>query len=135
VLQGSGVGDIVVVVTRYFGGTKLGTGGLVRAYGDAVRAVLDVLPRAMRVPTVTLGFEVPYSLYERVRLLVETHGGEALSEEFGVQVAVQARFAAARLDAFRAALRDASAGRLEGTVVARDESTILPLGALGADES
>ncbi|UCC52815.1 MAG: YigZ family protein, partial [Anaerolineaceae bacterium] len=40
VLQGSGLGDIVAVVTRYFGGTKLGTGGLVRAYGDAVKEVL-----------------------------------------------------------------------------------------------
>jgi uncharacterized YigZ family protein len=44
VLSGSGLGDAVVVVTRYFGGTKLGTGGLVRAYRDAVRAVLEVVP-------------------------------------------------------------------------------------------
>ena len=46
VLQGSGLGDVVVVITRYFGGTKLGTGGLVRAYGDAVREALLVVPRA-----------------------------------------------------------------------------------------
>jgi len=54
VLQGAGLGDVVVVVTRYFGGTRLGTGGLVRAYSDAVREVLDILPRAERVPTHTL---------------------------------------------------------------------------------
>jgi uncharacterized YigZ family protein len=52
VLQGSGLGDVVVVVTRYFGGTKLGTGGLVRAYSDAVRSVLEVLPRAERCPPI-----------------------------------------------------------------------------------
>ena len=46
VLRGSGLGDVAVVVTRYFGGTKLGTGGLVRAYGDAVREVLAVLETA-----------------------------------------------------------------------------------------
>jgi len=54
VLQGSGLGDAGVVVTRYFGGTKLGTGGLVRAYSDAVRAVLEAAPRAERVPTHTV---------------------------------------------------------------------------------
>ena len=52
VLRWSGLGNVVVVVTRYFGGTKLGTGGLVRAYGEAVRAVLSVLPRAVQVSDV-----------------------------------------------------------------------------------
>src|SRR5690606_5481957 len=63
VLQGSGLGDIAVVVTRYFGGTKLGTGGLVRAYGDAVKAVLEVLPHAQKVATHTVLVEVPYNLF------------------------------------------------------------------------
>src|SRR3954447_8809272 len=49
VLRGSGLGDLVIVVTRYFGGTLLGTGGLVRAYGDAAKAVLAILPRAEKI--------------------------------------------------------------------------------------
>ena len=52
VLRGSGLGDVAVVVTRYFGGTKLGTGGLVRAYSEAVRSVVEAVPRAERcLPT------------------------------------------------------------------------------------
>jgi uncharacterized YigZ family protein len=135
VLQGSGVGDIVVVVTRYFGGTKLGTGGLVRAYGDAVRELLRVLPRAMRVPTVTVAVRAPYPLYERVRLLVEAHDGEVVAEDFGVDVDVTARFAAARLDAYSAALRELSGGAMAPTVVARDENAIVPIGSLGVGAS
>ena len=49
VLKGSGLGDVALVITRYFGGTLLGTGGLVRAYGDAAKAVLAILPRMEKI--------------------------------------------------------------------------------------
>jgi uncharacterized YigZ family protein len=125
VLQGSGLGDVVVVVTRYFGGTKLGTGGLVRAYGDAVREVLAVLPRAVKVPTHTVMIETPYSGFETLRLLVGAHHGEILDEEFGVQVVVTARFAVEDYAGFRAALQEKTGGRIEPLVVETDEATIL----------
>jgi uncharacterized YigZ family protein len=133
VLQGSGLGDVAVVVTRYFGGTKLGTGGLVRAYGDAVREVLAALPRAVRVPSHTVSFEVPYPLFERARLLVEAHHGEILGEDFGAQVGLMARFAVARYDAFAGALRELSRGTVETEIVETNEATIVPLGALGIE--
>jgi uncharacterized YigZ family protein len=126
VLQGSGLGDVAVVVTRYFGGTKLGTGGLVRAYGDAVREVLAVLPRAWRVPTCTILLDAPYSAYERLCLLVEAHGGEVQDQDFGVQVTIQARFPRDRYPAFEIALQEASNGQLEALVVDRGEA-ILPI--------
>lgn len=55
-LQNSGVGEVSVIVVRYFGGVKLGTGGLQRAYTDATVAALDVLEREWRV------FKQPYQL-------------------------------------------------------------------------
>ena len=67
---------MVAVVSRWFGGTKLGTGGLVRAFSGALKAALDVLPRTERVERKTFLLELPYPLYERVKLLVSAHHGE-----------------------------------------------------------
>jgi uncharacterized YigZ family protein len=127
VLQGSGLGDVAVVVTRYFGGTKLGTGGLVRAYGDAVRQVLEILPRAEKVPTHTILVATPYPLFERVRLAVEAHGGQILDEAFTAEVTVTARFPIERLPPFQATLQELSSGAIEAEIVATDEATIMPL--------
>lgn len=127
VLRGSGLGDVVVVVTRYFGGTKLGTGGLVRAYSEAVREVLAALPRAVRVPTHTVMVATPYPLFERLRLLVSEHGGQTLDEDFGGDVTVTVRLRAERLPAFQDALRELSSGSLTAEIVESDEGTIMPL--------
>jgi putative IMPACT (imprinted ancient) family translation regulator len=121
-----------VVVTRYFGGTKLGTGGLVRAYGDAVREVLAVLPRARRVPTCTILLDAPYGAYERLCLLIEGHGGELQDQDFGAQVTIQARFPRDRYPAFEGALQEASNGQLEALIVAQGEA-IVPLRDHGND--
>jgi len=134
-LRGSGLGDVAVVVTRYFGGTKLGRGGLVRAYGDAVREVLSVLPRAVRVPTHTVVIEVPYPLFERVRLLIEAQRGRIRRQEFATQVTVMAQFAVERFPTFQAALREMSHGALDAEIVETNETTIVSVGALGVGES
>mgnify|MGYP006290012011 CR=1 FL=1 len=129
VLKGSGLGDTAVVVTRYFGGTKLGTGGLVRAYSDAVREVLAVLPLAEKVATHTVLMAVPYSLFEQVRLLIEDKGGETLDEAFAADVTITARFAVERFPAFQAALQELSAGQIEALVMETNPETIMPLGS------
>jgi uncharacterized YigZ family protein len=127
VLQGSGLGDVAVVVTRYFGGTKLGTGGLVRAYSDAVRAVLEELPLAEKVATHTVLVVTPYPFFERVRLAVEAHRGEILDEDFAVDVAVTARFAVEHFPAFQDALQAMSNGTIEAEIIETHEDTIMPI--------
>jgi uncharacterized YigZ family protein len=127
VLQGSGLGDVVVVVTRYFGGTKLGTGGLVRAYGDAVRLVLDQVERAEKVATYQVSIVVPYPLFEQTRLLVTSHKGLVQGEEFAADVEIRAQFRVSSFPDFQEALRELSHGQISGTIIDLNEQTIMPL--------
>lgn len=127
VLQGSGLGDVAVVVTRYFGGTKLGTGGLARAYSDAVKAVLDVLPRAEKVPTHTVMLALPYTLFERVKLLVEAWNGRVLDETFAADITLTLQFVVEKFPGFQEVLTELSHGSLEAEIIETNESTIMPL--------
>lgn len=129
VLQGSGLGDIAVVVTRYFGGTKLGTGGLVRAYGDAVKAVLEVLPLAEKIPTHTVMLALPYSLFERVKLLVADHRGQVLDETFAADITLTVQFTTEQFPAFQEALGELTHGTLQAEIIETNDETIMPLGA------
>lgn len=125
VLQGSGLGDVVVVVTRYFGGTKLGTGGLVRAYGDAVRAVLAVTPLAEKVPTHTMMLALPYSHLERVRLLIAESAGQILEEVFAADVTIVAQFVVEKWPDFARALEEMSHGSLQAELVEMNQVKIV----------
>lgn len=129
VVQGSGLGDIAVVVTRYFGGTKLGTGGLVRAYGDAVKEVLAILPRAEKVPTHTVMMAIPYNYLERVRLLVAEFNGRIFEEDFAADITLVVQFTTEKFPHFQAALREHSHGALEAEIIETNPETIMPLGS------
>jgi uncharacterized YigZ family protein len=121
VLRGSGLGDVAVVVTRYFGGTKLGTGGLVRAYSEAVRLVVEAVPRAEKVLTHILMLAFPYTYLERVRLLVAEQNGKVLDETFTADVTLTARIRVEKLSAFQANLSELTNGKVQAEVMSTDE--------------
>jgi uncharacterized YigZ family protein len=129
VLQGSDLGDVAVVVTRYFGGTKLGTGGLVRAYSDAVRQLLTELPLARKVTATTLMVQVAYPLFERVRRLIGAHHGQVLEEEFAAKVTILALFAQTNIQPFESELQELSSGTIQAEIVTADETILVPIGS------
>ncbi len=121
VLRGSGLGDVALVVTRYFGGTKLGTGGLVRAYTQAAKAVVTEVSRAQKVLAHTALLVAPYPLLERIRLLVKKSEGEILDENFAEDVTITLRFPVERFTDFEDQLQELSSGKLRPEIVETNE--------------
>lgn len=105
VLRGAGLSDVLAVVVRWYGGTKLGKGGLARAYAGAAREALATLPVVRRVPTVRIAVEVPYERVGAVKRLIHPPEVELESEEYGAA----ARLALVVHEERRAALLDALA--------------------------
>lgn len=119
VLRGADIGDIVLVTTRFFGGTKLGTGGLVRAYTQAAQTALERLPIELKQAKEQLGIDVPYALYERVKRLLESHNARIDDEIFAGDVSIIATLLQADSPAFQGELQELSAGRIEPVLMAK----------------
>jgi len=113
VLHGSGLGDVAVVVTRYFGGTLLGKGGLVKAYTESTQMVVNAVRRARRQQVHVAMLAVPYNLLERVRLLVQKHQGDILDESFAADITMTLRYPVENDEQIQADLSELSAGRLQ----------------------
>jgi uncharacterized YigZ family protein len=111
-LVGRDVVDACVVVTRWFGGTKLGVGGLVRAYGGAAAAALDRAPLVPRVDTEAWIVEHGYEDGPALERALARLGVPAGAVEYGELVRRRITVPVAEGEALAAALRDASAGRV-----------------------
>jgi len=124
VLRGSGLGDVAVVITRYFGGTLLGTGGLVKAYTESTQMVVNAVERGKRVQVHVAMVAIPYNLLERVRLMVGRNHGEVLGEDFAEDVTMTLQFPVESTDGFQNNLRELSAGKIQAEVIETKETIV-----------
>lgn len=112
ILRGTAIGDSALVVTRYFGGTKLGTGGLVKAYGDAARAALAMLVTEEKIERKQVGLSAPYPLYERIKRLAAEHDAYIDDEAFEAEITLFLTMPVEHIAPFVAAVSELSAGRV-----------------------
>ena len=117
-LLGRGLTDTAIVVTRYFGGTLLGKGGLVRAYSAAAAAAIDAAGIAVMASCATIEICCPYADYERVLRLLE--GFEASpTSDFAESVRMRAVVRESELEPLAEQLRELTAGRVGCEVISR----------------
>jgi uncharacterized YigZ family protein len=118
-LNGSGLCDVAVVVTRYFGGSRLGIAGLVKAYSDSVRHVTEMVPRATRTMIFKVQIVLPYNYLDRVRLLIKTHKGVILSEVFSEKITLQAQFPENNINIFKFDLSELTSNKIIPEIIER----------------
>ncbi len=112
VLLHSEIGEIVAVVTRYFGGTKLGKGGLVRAYSGSVKNALTGLPVKERRDLLTLTVTLDYSRISSAKLLIKSFDAEIIEENYAADVSLIIELPKNNADRFTRAMTDLTGGEI-----------------------
>lgn len=110
VFQREQIENVLCVVTRYFGGILLGAGGLVRAYTQATKDALDAAGVSVVRPWMEIALPCPYSLLDRVKLVVEGHGGVLGELEYAADVTVRALLPNDKLEEFKSFITELTAG-------------------------
>lgn len=113
VLQHSDVGETVAVVVRYFGGIKLGTGGLVRAYSGAVNEALKSISTKEMVAMLSVSFQLPYPLEDWLRRTLESHAVVILQADYGEQLYLECECPEDQWDALSLAISNGGKGQVE----------------------
>ena len=111
VLKGSGITNIIVLIIRYFGGTLLGTGGLVKAYGDSTKLVLDGIQTEELVEKTAFSLTISYDLYENTKRILSSAKADNLKEDFGTEITIKGTIPTTSQSLLSSQLSDLSNGK------------------------
>ena len=111
VLKGSGITNIIVLIIRYFGGTLLGTGGLVKAYGDSTKLVLDGIKTEELVEKSSFSLTIGYEMYENTKRLLASVAADSIKEDFGTEISITGTIPVSNKDALASQISDLSNGK------------------------
>lgn len=113
VVKGSGITNICVSIVRYFGGTLLGTGGLVKAYGDSAKEVLKVVETEPLIAKRSVEILLDYEFYTLFKRLVSDVDAKVDNEDFGTGIKVRLTLPEANYENLISALGDLGQGRIQ----------------------
>ena len=111
VLKGSGITNIIVLIIRYFGGTLLGTGGLVKAYGDSTKLVLDGIKTEELVEKSSFSLTIGYEMYENTKRLLASVAADSIKEDFGTEIVITGTIPVSNKDTLASQISDLSNGK------------------------
>ena len=120
VLQKEQLYNIVCVVTRYFGGTLLGAGGLVRAYTKGAKIAVDAAGKSMKRVWSVIYLPCPYTFYERIKLEIAAFDGVLRDTQFGAEVELEILIAQPKAQAFLNRVVDMTSGTVEGMEIGQE---------------
>ncbi|WP_164876820.1 YigZ family protein [Pseudidiomarina gelatinasegens] len=120
VLQSSGIGEVSAVVIRYFGGTKLGTGGLQRAYSQATAEVLKVLPTQEKILRKAAQINYDYADENVISHVLQRYHAQIEQQEFAERIAAQLAVVAETALELKTEIKNATHGRVALTIINED---------------
>lgn len=112
VLKGSGITNITVCIVRYFGGTLLGTGGLVKAYGDSTKEVLKIAETEPLIEKTSFRMVLPYNSYTLIKRLFETTEATVAKEDFNINISVEGILPASNYEKLKSGADDIGQGKI-----------------------
>ena len=112
VVKGSGITNITVAIVRYFGGTLLGTGGLVKAYGDSAKEVLKIVPTEPLIEKSAFSMVIPYNTYTLIKRLFESLSVTLTNESFDISITLEGIIPSENMEALISGAEDIGQGKI-----------------------